>query len=603
MKEGYSNWRKLDNAALAFPLVTGKNDTRVFRFYCELKENVKPELLQAALEKTMEKYPLFQMVLRKGLFWFYLEHRDIRPIVKEEKKPPCSRLYIPDKKNLLFQVSYYEKRINFEVFHALTDGTGAMHFLQELVSNYLKKAHPEKDLPSLPVTDMSTPGDQEEDSFSQYYSSDIPGNSEKKPRAVRLPGERLLHEDMHITEIVLPVKELHAKAKEYGVSITILITAMFLCSIHEEIPKSRQNRPIALMVPVNLRNYFPSQSMANFFGWIEVGHDFSQTSDFTEILAHVKEQFAAELVEEKIARHMNSYVRLEKNPVIRAVPLEIKKYFLMLGANLSSRSITAVYSNIGILRFPKEYNQYIDRFGIFASTNSMQLCSCSYEDQMVLGFTSKIPDDSIQKNFMRMLREEEIPYKEGKNDFPGCGEQNKKEEIKILQTFTFLCLAVAVICGMINYLMLETLNWFWFAAAGCACAWLVVNVAYFKRRNILKNLTWQLLIITILCVLWDHFTGWKGWSIDFVFPFGTLTVLGSIPVIAGVSHLETEEYLYYLLQAAMIGCIPAILIWIGIVHYTLPSVLCTGISFLVLAGMFIFQKKDTLSEFRKKLRM
>ena len=55
MKEGYSNWRKLDNAALAFPLVTGKNDTRVFRFYCELKENVKPELLQAALEKTHGK--------------------------------------------------------------------------------------------------------------------------------------------------------------------------------------------------------------------------------------------------------------------------------------------------------------------------------------------------------------------------------------------------------------------------------------------------------------------------------------------------------------------------------------------------------------------
>ena len=135
-----------------------------------------------------------------------------------------------------------------------------------------------------------------------------------------------------------------------------------------------------------------------------MGHDFSQTSDFTEILAHVKEQFAAELVEEKIARHMNSYVRLEKNPVIRAVPLEIKKYFLMLGANLSSRSITAVYSNIGILRFPKEYNQYIDRFGIFASTNSMQLCSCSYENEMVLGFTSKLPKDNIQRNFLNMLK-------------------------------------------------------------------------------------------------------------------------------------------------------------------------------------------------------
>ena len=132
-----------------------------------------------------------------------------------------------------------------------------MHFLQELVSNYLKKAHPEQDLPSLPVTDMSTPGDQEEDSFSQYYSSDIPGNSEKKPRAVRLPGERLLHEDMHITEIVLPVKELHAKAKEYGVSITILITAMFLCSIHEEIPQEQTKSPHCPYGTCKSADYFP----------------------------------------------------------------------------------------------------------------------------------------------------------------------------------------------------------------------------------------------------------------------------------------------------------------------------------------------------------
>ena len=239
MKNGYSNWRKLDNAALAFPLVTGKNDTRVFRFYCELNENVDPKLLQDALDKTMEKYPLFQMVLRKGLFWFYLERRDISPVVKKEKKSPCSRLYIPDKKNLLFQVSYYEKRINFEVFHALTDGTGAMHFLQELVADYLQLAHPQDALPPLPTEQESTPADQEEDSFSQYYSSDIPKVSERNPKAVRLPGERLIHEDMQITEVTLPVKELHAKAREYGVSITVLITAMFLCSIHEEIPKKQ----------------------------------------------------------------------------------------------------------------------------------------------------------------------------------------------------------------------------------------------------------------------------------------------------------------------------------------------------------------------------
>lgn len=603
MKNGYSNWRKLDNAALAFPLVTGKNDTRVFRFYCELNENVDPKLLQDALDKTMEKYPLFQMVLRKGLFWFYLEHRDISPVVKKEKKSPCSRLYIPDKKNLLFQVSYYEKRINFEVFHALTDGTGAMHFLQELVADYLQLAHPQDALPLLPTEQESTPADQEEDSFSQYYSSDIPKVSERNPKAVRLPGERLIHEDMQITEVTLPVKELHAKAREYGVSITVLITAMFLCSIHEEIPKSRQNRPIALMVPVNLRNYFPSQSMANFFGWIEVGHVFSENTTFTEVLSHVKEQFQTELVKEKIAMHMNGYVRLEKNPLIRAVPLEIKKYFLMVGANLGSKSITAVYSNIGILRLPKEYKPYIDRFGIFASTNSMQLCSCSYENQMVLGFTSKLPKDNIQRNFLNMLEKEEIPHAEKTNGFPGCSQQHKKAEQRTVQIFNFLCIAAAVLCGMINYLTKETLDWFWFAAAGCLCGWLIVAVAYAKRRNILKNEIIQLILVTIIAVLWDKFTGWHGWSLDFVLPFGALAIQGSIPVIVKVLKLEKEEYLFYLVQASIAGLVPLILIWLHQIRFLYPSVICAGVSLIVFAGMFIFNCKDTIREFHKKLRM
>ena len=606
MRTEYSNWRKLDNAALAFPLVTGENDTRVFRFYCQLKEEVDSDILQQALDRTMEKYPLFQAVLRKGLFWFYLEHSDIRALVKPETEPPCSRLYIPDKKSLLFQVSYYKERINFEVFHALTDGTGAMHFLQELVQNYLILAYPKKNFPEIGRDKKTGRGNIEEDSFSQYYSSDIPKNREKKKAAVKLKGEKLVHSDMHISEVVLSVKEVHQKARSYGVSITVLLTAVMLCSIREEIPKNQQKRPVTLMIPVNLRNYFPSQSMTNFFGWIEVGYTFSDTTTFEEVLADVKRQFEQELEKDKIAMHMNDYVRIEKNIFVRAVPLEIKKYFLMIGANLGSRSITAVYSNIGIICLPEEYREYIRHFGIFASTNSLQMCSCSYGDEMVLGFTSKIPDDSIQRNFRRMLSEEEIPHRELKNDFPGCGEQQRlerKENQRIVQTFSFLCLAVAVICGMINIMTAGTLNWSWFAGAGCACAWLVVMVAYSKRRNILKNEIWQLLLISVIAILWDRFTGWRGWSVDFILPFGVLAVQFSVPVIARVNRLKREEYLFYLVQACIAGLIPMILAWTGVAKFVYPSVICAGISILTLAALFIFCKKDTLREFHKKLRM
>lgn len=71
---------------------------------------------------------------------------------------------------------------------------------------------------------------------------------------------------MSITEVCIPVKEIHARAKAAGVSITVFLTAALIWAIHEEVPQNQAKKPIGLMIPVNLRNYFPSRSMANFSG-------------------------------------------------------------------------------------------------------------------------------------------------------------------------------------------------------------------------------------------------------------------------------------------------------------------------------------------------
>lgn len=55
--------------------------------------------LQEALDRTIEKYPVFLSVMRKGLFWHYLEKSELRPIVRKEYKEPCSSLYVRDKKD------------------------------------------------------------------------------------------------------------------------------------------------------------------------------------------------------------------------------------------------------------------------------------------------------------------------------------------------------------------------------------------------------------------------------------------------------------------------------------------------------------------------
>ena len=72
---------------------------------------------------------------------------------------------------------------------------------------------------------------------------------------------------------------------------------------------------------------------------------------------------------------------------------------------------------------------------------------------------------------------------------------------------------------------------------------------------------WRLLLVTVLSIIWDHLTGWRGWSLTLYFHSGRLQCWGSMLVIAKVNRLE-QEYLFYLVQASVAGCIPALLVWL-----------------------------------------
>ena len=86
-------WRRLDNAAKIFPAAASGTDTQVFRFSCELKEAVCEEDLQKALEKTLSSFGIYRYIMKRGFFWYYLEESDNSPVVREEYKEPCGRLY------------------------------------------------------------------------------------------------------------------------------------------------------------------------------------------------------------------------------------------------------------------------------------------------------------------------------------------------------------------------------------------------------------------------------------------------------------------------------------------------------------------------------
>lgn len=413
-------WSKLDNAAKIFPANSSKSDTKVFRVASELVDDIDKETLQKALDMTIDSFPLYKSIIRSGLFWYYFEKSDIKPLVQEENMPPCSALYDKNNKTLLFRVMYYKKRISVEVYHALSDGAGAVQFLRTLVFFYLIIKYPDKFKDeNVPFLDyMASRTQKMDDSFQKYYSRDQNSLLKKKwVKAYRIKGQKLPEYRIKVIEGVMPVDSLLKVAKEYDTTITIFLAAVLICSINDEVPVRHKKRPVVLSIPVNLRNYWDSETARNFFGVINVGYNFREGSgELTDVISHLKLVFKDWLTPEYLGNRMNELAALEHNFIMRAIPLAIKDIALRIAGRIVEGSYTSTLSNVGKITMPDEMNKYISSFDIFVSTNKLQACVGSYKNKIRISFTSAFVSAEIQRHFFTRLTGMGIPVEIASNN-------------------------------------------------------------------------------------------------------------------------------------------------------------------------------------------
>ncbi len=414
------NWYQLDNAATIMPSTTRGADTRVFRICCELKEKVNPEILQEALDKTIEEFPHFNVILRKGLFWYYLDEINARPLVTEDNKPACARLYYPGRRNLLYRVNYFGNRINLEMFHVLADGTGGFTFFKKIIMHYLSIAH-DLEIPA-DAEDTASATEKNVDSFRHFYSRDKNKAMWKTLGDVKAYQIKQVKDDNminHLLEGTISASKFIELSHKYETTAGILAVAVYIEAVIRSMSVREKNaRPIVISVPVNLRQYFPSETTRNFFGAISVPYYASSYDGTLEsILPEVKKSFAEQLTEDKIREVMNSYSDLVHNPGIKLVPLFIKDLAISYFTSQNRKGTTATMSNLGRIKMPENMTPYIDRFSPFMSTHNMQICVSTFGDKMVFGALSAYMEHRVLVNFFRRLEELGMEVELGTNDF------------------------------------------------------------------------------------------------------------------------------------------------------------------------------------------
>lgn len=412
-------WFKLDNAAKIFPGQSTSSYSNVYRLSVTLKEKVDPRLLEQALLKTMPRFPSFDVRISNGFFWHYLEKNpNGAPPVKPDSANPCLRVRPKENKGYLLRVFYYENRLSVEFYHVLTDGFGASRFFMTLVAVYLRLTG--KDIPvGGAVLDVEqAPSESEsEDAYLKYVKSTAKAKRIEK-FAYQAKSKRLPKHFVNVTTGYMPVDALKKKAAEYGVTITEYIAGVLVWVMYNLQKQERFNRkkPIGVQIPVNVRQFFETETMRNFMLCYSFQLDPKMGEyTFPEVL-HQLSLYLRYINNEKYLQAMlNSNAAIEKNPVMRVVPSVLKDFGINVLYKLTGeRATSSLISNLGLIKAPKEMEQYIEKITLVLAQGMVNAARCgvaSYNGTLALSVTNIYESTQVQREIFTTFVKEGIPVK------------------------------------------------------------------------------------------------------------------------------------------------------------------------------------------------
>ncbi len=404
-------WTRLDNASIIYPSCRTRKYATIFRLTVTLDETVSPALLDTALRNTSHRFPGFRYTLDKGLFWWFLRRLENDP--KALPLTPMRPFNFRKNGGYLFRTGYEDNRIYLDIFHALTDGTGAMTFLMSTTAEYLRLRYG-IDIPAGKwiLDPGEEPAKEElEDSFDRF--SGTKGSLDKESRAYHIPGREELPGVLNDFLVSVPLPPVRAKADELGCTVTELVAAAMLQSVQEV--RRRDNAVgaspfIKIEVPVNLRPVFGSRTLRNFSSYVHLGIDVRNGEmPFRDILEEVKLQKRLYLHPHRLTTRIAANVALEDNLAIRSIPLFIKKPVInFINSHKGDNYCTQTLSNIGAITLPEAMQAHVKNVEFILGRTKKKTGSCacvSYGDRLNIHLTRKIAEHEFEDRFVRILRE------------------------------------------------------------------------------------------------------------------------------------------------------------------------------------------------------
>ena len=173
----------------------------------------------------------------------------------------------------------------------------------------------------------------------------------------------------------------------------------------------------------------------------------------------------------------------------------------------------------------------------------------------------------------------------------------------LFKLLAFVTVTGGLISVALDLMIDDGLSWSVFVLLGIVSFWVLIFFAVSKRNNIPKNITYQVMLVGVISVIWDYITGWYSWSIDFVIPIACVVAIVLLGLLGKILKMPSGDYIFSMIAEGLFGIIPMILYALKLVHVIYPSIICFTLSLISIASLLIFAGKDIISGMKKRLHL
>lgn len=397
-----SNFYPLDNAAVIYPLGMRFGSMPMFRVSAYLNEMVIPEILQMALTFTIRRFPSFATAIKAGFFWHYLDSTNMRYSIEEERVIPCIPINVAGLTAQSFRVLYYKKRISVELFHVLTDGSGAMIFLKTLTAEYLRLLGHDISCENGVWDIKEEPAEAE--TVNEFAHAEIREGVEgfMGKRAVQING-RITGKPCRVLHLEMNAEKLHEVAKGYGVTVTAYMAGQMMIAIRKATEGKKGE--VRVQVPVNMRKFNNSTTIRNYSMYFGCELNRDDITELKDILPSVQQQILEKSTADEMGKMMSTTVKLVGS--LKLVPLLIKKPVARIVYGfLGDQIFTTFLSNLGVVKAPDEMKKYVDHLDFVLGPSDLCRASCgliSFNGRTVFNITKITSDPAFEEAMYQQL--------------------------------------------------------------------------------------------------------------------------------------------------------------------------------------------------------